>query len=572
MLLGEASSAQSMMDTLLESPDIFAINLWRPSGEVAFRDNKTIDYISKLTESDVFSRRKALPAIHIPDGERSKTFKSIVKTQQDGQVTLGEIKNDEGVSEPVEYAYYLLKNEDACQTCHGDPKGPIGVLEVAVSRATLLRLEKESADKLASMKALQDSERAKLAETNSASTSSVKTQTEILTSDIGQGQTRVYEAQSSALTMSIVSKIGFFAITIVVLFLVMNKLLTKPIHAMANAMRALAEGNKTIEIPGVGTEDEIGLMAKAVQVFKDSIIKADELSLQQAEARKSREQRTQHVEEISQTFNENVGNMLEKVSTASTQLQSTARSMSTTADQTSTQAGNVSSAAELASANVQTVASAAEELSSSISEISRQVVQSSQITKDAVQEVEGANAKVLSLAEAAQTIGDVVALITDIADQTNLLALNATIEAARAGEAGKGFAVVASEVKNLANQTARATEEISNQIKGIQGATHEAVDAIGSIGGIINKIDEITSAIAAAVEEQGAATQEIARNVIQASNGTQEVSTNIINVTQAAAETGQSSNEVLNAAAELSQHAETLRQEVDTFLNDIKKA
>ena len=274
---------------------------------------------------------------------------------------------------------------------------------------------------------------------------------------------------------------------------------------------------------------------------------------------------------VADDFERNMKQVVDTVASAATELQSTAKGMETTAHATSQQATTVAAAAEEASSNVQTVASAAEELSSSISEISRQVAQSTQIAGAAVAEVDSANEKVQGLAEAAQKIGEVVALITDIADQTNLLALNATIEAARAGEAGKGFAVVASEVKNLANATAKATEEISTQIGGIQSATEDAVSAIGSIGGTIAQMNEIAAAIAAAVEEQGAATQEIARNVEQAASGTQDVSSNIVQVTQAANETGHSAGEVLTASGELAKQAEILGSEMDSFVGEMRK-
>ncbi|MEG3617194.1 methyl-accepting chemotaxis protein [Magnetovibrio sp. PR-2] len=317
--------------------------------------------------------------------------------------------------------------------------------------------------------------------------------------------------------------------------------------------------------------DEFGTVARALQETKQALIASQEReqAQQEADQRHAEERKTERLR-MAEQFETSVGSVVETVSAAASEVQSSAQSVSGTADQTSSQATNVAAAAEQASANVQTVASAAEELSSSISEISRQVSQSTQIAGTAVAEVEGANDKVQGLAEAANKIGEVVALITDIADQTNLLALNATIEAARAGEAGKGFAVVASEVKNLANQTAKATEEISNQIGGIQGATKDAVTAIGSIGGIINQINEITSAIAAAVEEQGAATSEIARNVEQASSGTQEVSSNISQVTQAASETGSSATQILDAAGELTRQSSQLSGEVHNFLNTIR--
>ncbi|MCW8835149.1 MAG: methyl-accepting chemotaxis protein [Rhodospirillales bacterium] len=274
---------------------------------------------------------------------------------------------------------------------------------------------------------------------------------------------------------------------------------------------------------------------------------------------------------VTDDFERNMKSAMQTVASAATELQSTAQGMEDTAKQTSLQANAASTASQDASSNVQTVASAAEELSASISEIARQANQSTDIAGEAVAEVEGTNEKVQGLAEAANKIGEVVAIITDIAEQTNLLALNATIEAARAGDAGKGFAVVASEVKNLANQTAKATEEISSQIGGIQDATQEAVEAIRSIGEIITKMSEISTSISAAVEEQGAATQEIARNVEQAANGTNEVSSNIHDVTQGADQTGQSAQDVLTAAGELSRQSELLDSEMDKFLIEMRK-
>ena len=326
--------------------------------------------------------------------------------------------------------------------------------------------------------------------------------------------------------------------------------------------------------PALSTErtDEFGTVARALEQTRGALSAAEEreAEVKAAEEEQVEQQRKERLR-MAEQFETSVGSVVETVSAAATEMQTTAQSVSATAEQTSKQSTNVAAAAEEASTNVQTVASASEELSSSISEISRQVSQSTQIAGAAVIEVDSANEKVQGLADAAQKIGEVVALITDIADQTNLLALNATIEAARAGEAGKGFAVVASEVKNLANATAKATEEISAQIGGIQGATEEAVQAIGSIGGIINQINEISSAIAAAVEEQGAATQEIARNVEQAAQGTTEVSSNISQVTQAASETGSSATQILDAAGEMSRQSGTLQGEVDKFLVIIRE-
>ena len=346
----------------------------------------------------------------------------------------------------------------------------------------------------------------------------------------------------------------------------------RPITAITGTMGRLAEGDTSIEVEGAGRKDEIGAMAGAVQVFKDNKIAADRLAEEQRREQEAKERRQRAIEALMAEFESGVGTVLGQVAKASDALKFTAESMASTADQTSHQATVVAAASEQASTNVQAVASAADELSSSIGEISRQVAQSSGIAAGAVEDSEGANHKIQGLAQAAQKIGEVLALITDIADQTNLLALNATIEAARAGDAGRGFAVVASEVKNLANQTAKATEQIGTHVVAIQAATEEAVGAIGAIGATIAEINEIAAAVAAAVEEQGAATQEIARNVEQAAAGTREVTENITGVNRAAGDSGEAANQVLEAAGSLTEQSDTLRRQVENFLTGIKAA
>ncbi len=299
--------------------------------------------------------------------------------------------------------------------------------------------------------------------------------------------------------------------------------ISRPIRQITEVMKELAGGNKQIDIPGQDRRDEIGDMSKAVLVFKENMIRADELAGQEAEAAKRREQRARKISELTTGFDQEISVVLKTLASAATEMQSTATGMSSTAEETSRQSGIVAAAAEQASTNVQTVASATEQLSASIAEITQQVSQSSTVANRAVEDAEKTNIQIRGLAEAAQKIGDVVGLISDIAEQTNLLALNATIEAARAGDAGKGFAVVAAEVKNLATATSRATEDITNQITGIQNETDGAVTAIGTISSTITEISEISAAIASAVEEQGAATLEITRNVQEASVGTTEV-------------------------------------------------
>ena len=345
----------------------------------------------------------------------------------------------------------------------------------------------------------------------------------------------------------------------------------RPLALIGASMRHLAEGDLNVEIAGTGRRDEIGAMAGSVQIFKDGMVESDRLRAERERLKQEAEaEKKAMLSRMADEFDHRVGGSLAAVSSASGEMRRTAQSMSATAEAAGTQATTVAAAAGQASTNVQTVAAATEQLSSSVVEIGRRVAESARIATGAVAEASQTNVTVQGLSAAAQKIGDVVKLISDIASQTNLLALNATIEAARAGDAGKGFAVVASEVKSLANQTARATEEISEQVTSMQTVTRQAVQAIQGIGATIGSMSEIATTIASAVEEQGAATQEISRNVQEAALGTGQVSSTIGEVRQAASETGTTATRVLAAAETLGQHAEALRTGIQKFVAEIR--
>ncbi|OKO74480.1 methyl-accepting chemotaxis protein [Bradyrhizobium sp. AS23.2] len=349
--------------------------------------------------------------------------------------------------------------------------------------------------------------------------------------------------------------------------------IAKPIRMIVGVLQELAAGRYQVEITGLDRKDEVGEVAKTAEVFRENGLAKIRMEAEQKEMeQRTAAQRRQDMLRLADQFESAVGEVIETVSSASTELEASATTLTSTADHAQQLATVVATASEEASTNVQSVASATEELSSSITEISRQVQESARVASEAVGQARTTTDRVSELSKAATRIGDVVELINTIAGQTNLLALNATIEAARAGEAGRGFAVVASEVKALAEQTAKATGEIGQQIAGIQAATEHSVGAIKDISDTIERLSEISSAIAAAVEEQGAATQEISRNVAQASQGTQQVSSNITDVQRGASETGSASSQVLAAAQSLSGDSNRLKLEVGKFLGTVRAA
>lgn len=390
-----------------------------------------------------------------------------------------------------------------------------------------------------------------------------------------------YTARRQTELLGELDRVGITSIvvgTIVVLVLIGSALfsvfnIARPIRRIGDVLLTLAGGNKAVEVPYATRHDEVGDAARAAQTFRDNLVRLEELEFakKQEEAAIASQRRAEMLE-IADRFQTAVGGIVDMVSTASHELETAAGTLTETATETQELSGMVAAASEQASANVDSVAAAAEEMSASVGEISRQVHDSSRIAADAVKQADRTDARINDLLQAAGRIGDVVRLITAIAEQTNLLALNATIEAARAGEAGRGFAVVASEVKALAEQTAKATDEISSQITGMQSATQESAVAIREISTTISRIADIAATIAATVEEQGTATAEIARNVGEAAKGTAEVADKISQVNRGASATGTASSQVLSSARSLSTESGNLKGEVARFLTTIRSA
>lgn len=347
----------------------------------------------------------------------------------------------------------------------------------------------------------------------------------------------------------------------------------RPLKQMMQAMESLANSDTSVSIPCTGRTDEMGEIARTVQVFKDNAIKVQQMGAEQEEQQKraSEERRSMRLK-MAQDFEGSVKSVVDMVASAATEMDATAKQVASIADTSKHKLGTLASEVTQATSNVQSVASATTELSSAINEINKQVSRATTITQTAVGEAQAADGTVQQLAAAAQKIGEVVNMINSIAEQINLLALNATIEAARAGDAGKGFAVVASEVKSLATQTTKATDEITSYISSIQSATNDTVAVIKSVGNTIREINEISTAIAAAVEEQGVATQDIASNVQQASDSTSSASRGADDVAVSANETGDAANQMTAATGELSKQAEILRREVDKFLSGVRAA
>ena len=607
MISGEAAAAEAVIETLVEDEAIIFVNLWRMDGTQAFRDNKTINEVNTLLEDTVFEDREPLTEIRIP-ADRKALMDAALSNKDDDDSLRNKLKTinadtyyeGEDGRVPVVYSYLSMPNSEDCQGCHGENDVPRGVIEVALSRAELIKVFDAAKIKEQSLIESQLQDRAGLKQTIATAIKAEEEITAQQSESLNAASQNFNTIQTSAQFWSTIAKVGFIGGLILILFLLFRKVLAMPLGKMTDAMQRLAQGELEITIPEIGRKDEIGGMADAVQIFKDNAIQnkrleaesrqQQQLAREEEENKRERQAEREHNEregeiqnkakaeavrrkqmaEMADGFEGSVGGIIQSVASASSMLQTSSEAMTRTAENTNNRSLSVSAASGEASANVREVADVTEELTDSINKISDQTNKSSEMARNAVQQATDTHASVQHLVDSVERIGEVIELITDIAEQTNLLALNATIEAARAGDAGKGFAVVASEVKNLANQTAKATEGIATQITDIQEATKTSVDSIEQIGAVIRAIDETATETLSAVEEQTRVAQKISLNAEQAAEGTKNVSTNIQDVTQAASETGEAAQHIQTAANELSQQSDLLMKEVEKFLTSVR--
>ncbi len=536
----------------------------------AARSMKGIDdaYSDLIHRVDTSTRLSARAARHVVTYE-SKAYQLLVETTTEGDAKL------------LADASAAEKNYDADmdKVRHGMPE-QTSQIDAVANKVQLAFSACESAVRAAAA-ATSAEENLKIgarlkAECASLIAASVQQQsrlTDDLTTYAAKASDELAE-RTNSIIRTVLMAIGIgLVVTITVALWIGLRGLSRPIAQLNLVMEAYARNELTGDTPGVGRGDEVGAMARTVEIFKANALEVNRLRIGQEEQKlRTETERRQAMLDLAAKFEASVGSIVDQVGSAATELQSTAQSMAATAEETTRQATTVAAASEEATQNVQTVAAATEELSASIREISQQVTQASGKIQDGVRQTNLSSGQMINLTAAAEKIGDVVRIISDIASQTNLLALNATIEAARAGDAGRGFAVVAGEVKALANQTAKATGEIAAQIKAIQEATQFSAKSIEDITRIINQVNETASSIASAVEEQGAATQEISRNVLQAALGTQEVSGNIVGVSQAAHQTATAAVQVLASAGNLSMNGEALKTQVASFLGQVRAA
>ncbi len=569
MLSGEAAEVTDVIDVLVENPRIASISLWRPDGVEALKDNATIDAINKFLDTDAFERRSAVGTPRVLDGARAEALAKAVAEPEAGATLDGTLDVD-GEDQPIVYSYHVLKNEDACQGCHGETSAPRGVLEVAISRQALLAIQKQADAASVTLNAAQAEEVDKVRARARAEREAVEQATTELQVSMAM--------QRQQLDDTLVSNrwflIGVSALVLVLavagMTLWLRHGLSAPLAAIERIMLQLARGNLTTEVPLRKRRDEIGKMACAVQVFKENMEKSEQLDAEKRQSHLEKERRQNRMNDLMGRFEDGVAHIIDAVHLATDDMQRYSTSMIETANRTNERALVVAQAADEASSSVETVSTATEQLSSSIQNISEQVNRSSEEARVVAVDAEKTNKMVSGLADSADRIGEVVTLIQGIAEQTNLLALNATIEAARAGEMGKGFAVVASEVKTLATQTAKATEDITVQVTDIQQATQHAASAIQHIAETVARMSQSSADISVAVNEQGSATAEIARNVEETSCTTRSVSETINEVTTATTETREAAVGVSKASEHLTDQSTMLSQHVSAFLAGIK--
>ncbi|MCW5699051.1 MAG: methyl-accepting chemotaxis protein [Rhodospirillales bacterium] len=570
MMGGHASDSADALDMLIENLDVETINLWRPDGTLAFRDNATIDDVNQFLGVESFDRRTPEPAVTII-GERARTLASAVKSRKRGMSFSG-VLDTAGETKPVEFAYYLIDNSEACRGCHGEGQELRGVLEIAMDRTELIRLgaeqdiqryelEKAGKKQMQAFAAAAEEQRQAVAERSGAF--SAKLQETYADLEATQVQSRWWQIAGTVLG---------FAITVCILLLVLRRLVSKPLSTLTDAMHRLADGDLSVDIPVRRRRDEIGEMADALKVFKENGVKLVKMKVVEEGLNSRKEYRQQVIESLITEFGNSVSDLFDSFATTTQELSKTANMLLATSGETRDQANSVSATAEVDARANEAVATSAERLTTSLAEVDRLVADCLAIAETAAAKAVKTDQTINKLSQAAVQINEVVSLISDIASRTNLLALNATIEAARAGDAGKGFAVVATEVKDLASQTAKATDGIGAQISGIQSSVTEAVMAIAEISAAIGEVNGIAKDVTAAVENQSAVTREIVDHAESAADGARRIGESIVMVDHGAATTSRAASDVEQAISSLQVKSAQLNERVERFLGALNTA